>query len=155
MADDTSQQGTADLVPVTLLVGFLGSGKTTLANRILSEQHDQRIAVIVNEFGDVGIDGQLIMSVDGNVVELSNGCLCCTVQGDLADTLQQLLVRRRQTVDAKPFERIMIEASGLASPGPVLQRMLVDPALHAHVHVDGVITMAHAKHIVQQLADHP
>ena len=115
MSHDTSQQGTADPVPVTLLVGFLGSGKTTLANRILSEQHDQRIAVIVNEFGDVGIDGQLIMSVDDNVVELSNGCLCCTVQGDLADTLQQLLVRRRQTVDAKPFERIVIEASGLAS----------------------------------------
>jgi G3E family GTPase len=155
MSHDTSQQGTADSVPVTLLVGFLGSGKTTLANRILSEQHDQRIAVIVNEFGDVGIDGQLIMSVDGNVVELSNGCLCCTMQGDLADTLQQLLARRRQTVDAKPFERIVIEASGLASPGPVLQRMLVDPALHAQVHVDGVITMAHAKHIVQQLEDNP
>ena len=142
-------------MPVTLLVGFLGSGKTTLANRILSEQHDQRIAVIVNEFGDVGIDGQLIVGVDDNVVELSNGCLCCTVQGDLADTLRQLLVRRRQTVDAKPFERIVIEASGLASPGPVLQGMLVDPSLHAQVQVDGVITMAHAKHIVQQLADHP
>jgi G3E family GTPase len=155
MAHDTSPQGTTDPVPVTLLVGFLGSGKTTLANRILSEQHNQRIVVIVNEFGDVGIDGQLIMSVDDNIVELSNGCLCCTVQGDLADTLQQLLARRRQSVDAKPFERIVIEASGLASPGPVLQRMLVDPALHGHVQVDGVITMAHAKHIVQQLAEHP
>ena len=155
MAHDTAQQVTADPVPVTLLVGFLGSGKTTLANRILSEQHDQRIAVIVNEFGDVGIDGRLIVGVDDNVIELSNGCLCCTVQGDLADTLRQLLVRRRQTVDAKPFERILIEASGLASPGPVLQGMLVDPSLHAQVQVDGVITMAHAKHIVQQLADHP
>jgi G3E family GTPase len=155
MAQDISLQVTAGPVPVTLLVGFLGSGKTTLANRILSEQHDQRIAVIVNEFGDVGIDGQLIVGVDDNVVELSNGCLCCTVQGDLADTLQQLLERRRQTVDTKPFERIVIEASGLASPGPVLQRMLVEPSLHAQVQVDGVITMAHAKHIVQQLADHP
>ena len=155
MTHDTAQQVTADPVPVTLLVGFLGSGKTTLVNRILSEQHDQRIAVIVNEFGAVGIDGQLIMSIDDNVVELRNGCLCCTVQGDLADTLQQLLVRRRQTVDAKPFERIVIEASGLASPGPVLQGMLVDPSLNAQVQVDGVITMAHAKHIVQQLADHP
>src|SRR5215471_120317 len=155
MAYDTSQQVTADPVPVTLLVGFLGSGKTTLANRILSAQHGQRIAVIVNEFGDVGIDGQLIVGVDDNIVELSNGCLCCTVQGDLADTLQQLVVRRRQTVGAKPFERIVIEASGLASPGPVLQGILVDPALNAHVQVDGVITMAHAKHIVQQLADHP
>ena len=155
MAQDTSQQITANPVPVTLLVGFLGSGKTTLVNRILSEQHDQRIAVIVNEFGDVGIDGQLIVGVDDNVIELSNGCLCCTVQGDLADTLRQLLVRRRQTVDAKPFERIVIEASGLASPGPVLQGMLVDPSLNVHVQVDGVITMVHAKHIVQQLADHP
>ena len=155
MAHDTTQQVTADPVPVTLLVGFLGSGKTTLANRILSEHHDQRIAVIVNEFGAVGIDGQLIMRVDDNVVELRNGCLCCTVQGDLADTLRQLFVRRRQTVDAKPFERIVIEASGLASPGPVLQGMLVDPSLNAQVQVDGVITMAHAKHIVQQLADHP
>jgi G3E family GTPase len=155
MAHDTAPQGTADPVPVTLLVGFLGSGKTTLANRILSEQHDQRIAVIVNEFGDVGIDGQLIVGVEDNLVELSNGCLCCTVQGDLADTLSQLLARRRQSIDAKPFERIVIEASGLASPGPVLQRLLVDPALHAQVQVDGVITMAHAKHIVQQLAEHP
>src|SRR5262249_37220346 len=155
MAQDTSQQVTADPVPVTLLVGFLGSGKTTLANRILSEQHNQRIAVIVNEFGDVGIDGQLIVGVDDNVVELSNGCLCCTMLGDLADTLRQLLVRRRQTADAKPFERIVIEASGLASPGPALQGMLVDPTLSAQIQVDGVITMAHAKHIVQQLADHP
>ena len=155
MAHDTLQQVTPNPVPVTLLVGFLGSGKTTLANRILSAQHDQRIAVIVNEFGDVGIDGQLIVGVDDNIVELSNGCLCCTVQGDLADTLRQLVVRRRQTVDAKPFERIVIEASGLASPGPVLQGLLVDPALNTHVQVDGVITMAHAKHIVQQLADHP
>lgn len=155
MAHDTAQQVTADPVPVTLLVGFLGSGKTTLANRILTEHHDQRIAVIVNEFGDVGIDGRLIVGVEDNVIELSNGCLCCTVQGDLADTLRQLLERRRQTVDAQPFERIVIEASGLASPGPVLQGMLVDPSLNAHVRVDGVITMAHAKHIVQQLADHP
>ena len=155
MAHDTSQQITADPVPVTLLVGFLGSGKTTLANRILSEQHNQRIAVIVNEFGDVEIDGQLIVGVDDNIVELSNGCLCCTIQGDLTDTLRQLLMRRRQTVDAPPFERIMIEASGLASPGPVLQGILVDPSLNAHVQVDGVITMAHARHIVQQLQDHP
>lgn len=155
MAQDTAPQITADSVPVTLLVGFLGSGKTTLANRILSEQHQQRIAVIVNEFGDVGIDGQLIVGVDDNVVELSNGCLCCTMQGDLTDTLRQLLARRRDTAGAQPFERIVIEASGLASPGPVLQGILVEPTLHAQVHVDGVITMAHAKHIAQQLAEHP
>src|SRR5262249_36388747 len=155
MAQDTSQQVTADPVPVTLLVGFLGSGKTTLGNRILSEQHDQRIAVIVNEFGDVGIDGRLIVGVDDNVIELSNGCLCCTVQGDLADTLRQLLERRRQTVGAKPFERIVIEASGVASPGPGLQGMLMDPTLHQHVQSDRVIAMAHAQYIVVQLAEHP
>jgi G3E family GTPase len=153
MAHDTSPQVMP--VPITLLVGFLGSGKTTLANRILSAPHNQRIAVIVNEFGDVGIDGRLIVGVDDNVIELSNGCLCCTIQGDLTDTLRQLIGRRRQTPDAKPFERIVIEASGLASPGPVLQGILVDPSLDAHVQVDGVITMAHARHIVQQLADHP
>lgn len=155
MAQDVAPQVTTDPVPVTLLVGFLGSGKTTLANRILSEQHDQRIAVIVNEFGDVGIDGRLIVGVDDNIVELSNGCLCCTMQGDLTDTLRQLIVRRQQAAEAQPFERIVIEASGLASPGPVLQGILVDPSLNEHVQVDGVITMAHAKHIVQQLADHP
>lgn len=155
MTHDTSSLISVAPVPVTLLVGFLGSGKTTLANRILSEQHGQRIAVIVNEFGDVGIDGQLIVGVDDNMVELSNGCLCCTVQGDLADTLRQLLERRRRAVDAKPFERILIEASGLASPGPVLQAMLVEPELNAHIQVDGVITMAHARHIVRQLADNP
>ncbi len=145
----------SDRVPVTLLVGFLGSGKTTLVNRILTEQHNQRIAVIVNEFGDVGIDGRLIASEDNNVVELSNGCLCCTVQGDLSDTLRQLLSRCRQAMEAEPFERILIEASGLASPGPVIQGMLVDPFLTAHAQVDGVITMAHAQHIVQQLKDIP
>jgi len=155
MAHDPASQTGTESVPVTLLVGFLGSGKTTLANRILSAPQQQRIAVIVNEFGDVGIDGQLIVGVDDNIVELNNGCLCCTMRGDLTDTLRQLLQRRRQAVDAKPFERIVIEASGLASPGPVLQGMLVDPALSTQVHIDGVITMAHAKHIVQQLAEHP
>jgi G3E family GTPase len=154
MAHDTSQQDTAEPVPVTLLVGFLGSGKTTLANRILSAQHDQRIAVIVNEFGDVGIDGQLIVGVDDNVVELSNGCLCCTVQGDLADTLRQLLGRRRQSVDAKPFERIVIEASGLASPGPVLQRMLVDPTLQQLAdHPEASEQVAYADHIIVNHCD--
>ncbi len=90
MAHDTAQQVPAAPVPVTLLVGFLGSGNTTVANRMLSEQHDQRLAVIVNECGDVGIDGQLIVGVDDHVVELRHGCLCCTVQGDLAETLRQL-----------------------------------------------------------------
>ncbi len=148
-------QTKAERVPVTLLAGFLGSGKTTLANRILTEQHNQRIAVIVNEFGDVGIDGSLVVGVEDNIVELSNGCLCCTVRGDLAETLLFLLIRRRQHVGAVPFERILIEASGLASPGPAVQTLLVDPQLSMQLQLDGVITLTHAQHIARQLHEHP
>jgi G3E family GTPase len=149
------QQDKTARVPVTLLTGFLGSGKTTLANRILSEQHDHRIAVIVNEFGEVGIDGRLVIGVEDNIIQLSNGCLCCTVRGDLVETLRSLLRRRKQGVDAVPFERILIEASGLASPGPAVQTLLADPVLAAHLQVDGVITLVHAQHIVRQLHEHP
>jgi G3E family GTPase len=149
------EQTRTDRVPVTLLVGFLGSGKTTLANRVLSEQHNERIAVIVNEFGTAGIDGRLIVDVQDNVIELSNGCLCCTVQDDLAATLHALLKRRRDAVGEKPFGRILIEASGLASPGPAVQTVLVDPMLATQLRLDGVITLVHAQHIVQQLQEHP
>lgn len=142
-------------IPVTLLAGFLGSGKTTLANRILSEQHNQRIAVIVNEFGDVGIDGSLVVSSEDNVVELSNGCICCTVRNDLAETLSALIERRDQASQSEAFERILIEASGLASPGPAVQTLLVDPQLSSRLQLAGVITMTHAQHIVQQLGEHP
>ena len=148
-------QTMADQVPVTLLAGFLGSGKTTLANRILSEEHKQRFAVIVNEFGDVNIDGRLVVGTDDNVIELSNGCLCCTVQGDLVATLHTLLRRRRQAVGPEPFERILIEASGLASPGPAVQTLLVDPMLAIQLRLDGVITLAHGQHIARQLGEHP
>src|SRR6185436_16622729 len=117
-------QNTGERVPVTLVAGFLGSGKTTLVNRILSAQHAQRIAVIVNEFGEVGIDGRLVVGVEENVVQLSNGCLCCTVRGDLVTTVHDLLARRREAVETLPFDRILIEASGLASPGPAVQTLL-------------------------------
>ena len=142
-------------IPVTLLSGFLGSGKTTLANRILTEQHNQRVAVIVNEFGDVGIDGSLVVSSEDNVVELSNGCICCTVRNDLAETLRDLLQRRDQASQTAPFERVLIEASGMASPGPAVQTLLVDPQLSSNFQLDGVITMAHAQHIARQLGEHP
>ncbi len=142
-------------VPVTLLTGFLGSGKTTLANHILSEQHEQRIAVIVNEFGEVGIDGRLVIGVQDNIVQLSNGCICCTVRGDLVETLEALLLRRAEAVDDVPFERILIEASGMASPGPAVQTILANPRLSAQLQVDGVITMVHSQHIVRQLEEHP
>lgn len=149
------EQTKADRVPVTLLAGFLGSGKTTLANHLLSAPQQQRMAVIVNEFGDVGIDGSLIVRVQDNVIELSNGCLCCTVQGDLAVTLQGLLKRYYEAVGEKPFARILIEASGLASPGPVVQTVLAEPMLATQLRLDGVITLVHGQYIVQQLQEHP
>jgi G3E family GTPase len=149
------EQTRTDRVPVTLLVGFLGSGKTTLANRILSEQHNERMAVIVNEFGVAGIDGRLIVDVKDNIVELSNGCLCCTVQDDLAATLHTLLKRRHDAGEAASFRRILIEASGLASPGPIVQTVLAAPMLATQLRLDGVITLVHGQHIVQQLQEHP
>lgn len=149
------EHSTTDRIPVTLLVGFLGSGKTTLANHILSAPHNQRMAVIVNEFGDVGIDGSLIVSTRDNLIELSNGCLCCTVQGDLAATLYGLLKQHHDAVGEKPFVRILIEASGLASPGPIVQTVLAEPMLATHLRLDGVVTLAHAQHIVTQLQEHP
>src|SRR5712691_11840829 len=148
-------QNITERVPVTLVAGFLGSGKTTLVNRILSAQHEQRIAVIVNEFGEVGIDGRLVVGVEGTVVQLSNGCLCCTVRGDLVTTLHALLARRREAVEMVPFDRLLIEASGLASPGPAVQTLLADRSLATQCRIDGVITLVNAPHIVQQLREHP
>ena len=145
----------AERIPVTLVAGFLGSGKTTLVNRILSAQHEQRIAVIVNEFGEVGIDGRLVVGVEENVVQLSNGCLCCTVREDLVTTVHDLLARRREAVETVPFDRILIEASGLASPGPAVQTLLADRSLASQCSIDGVITLVNAPHIVQQLQEHP
>lgn len=148
-------QQVVERVPITLVAGFLGSGKTTLVNRILSEQHEQRIAVIVNEFGEIGIDGQLVVGVEENIVQLSNGCLCCTVREDLATTVNDLLARRQQSGESAPFERILVEASGLASPGPAVQTLLADPRLSPQCRIDGVITMVNAPHIVRQLQEHP
>lgn len=144
-------------IPITLLAGFLGSGKTTLLNRVLSERHGESIAVVVNEFGDVGIDGRLVVGVEDDVVELSNGCLCCTVRGDLAETLLRLLERRsrRGLKRAQPFERVLIEASGLASPGPVAQTLEIVPELAATTRLDGTVTLAHAGLIVGQLEQYP
>jgi len=155
MANTQTSRTAGQRVPVTFLAGFLGSGKTTLANHILSAPHGQRIAVIVNEFGDVNIDGRLVVGVDDNVIELSNGCLCCMVRDSLTETLYALLARRDQHTDSLPFERILIEASGLATPGPAVQVLFVDTVLAAQLRLDAVITMAHAQHIVQQFREHP
>lgn len=140
---------------MTLICGFLGSGKTSLVNAILSAQHQSRIVVVVNEFGEVDIDGRLVLYADDNVIALSNGCICCTVRNDPCATLHQLLIRRRQAVDAMVFDRILIEASGLASPGPTVQAILADPFLSSQLAWDAGIAMAHAQHIARQLRDHP
>ncbi len=142
-------------IPVTLICGFLGSGKTTLVNAILRAQHQPRIVVVVNEFGDVDIDGHLVLHADDNVIALSNGCICCTVRNDLCSTLHQLLIQRRQAVGAMAFDRILIEASGLASPGPTVQAILADPFLSSQLVWGAGLSMAHAQHIIRQLRDHP
>lgn len=155
MAQNASSVSAHEKVPVTLICGFLGSGKTSLVNVVLSAQHRQRIVVVVNEFGEIDIDSRLVLHADDSVIALRNGCICCTVRSGLQSTLHQLLIRRRQTVDALSFERILIEASGLASPGPTVQAILADPFLSSQLAWDAGITMVHAQHIVRQLREHP
>jgi G3E family GTPase len=133
----------ANTVPVTLLTGYLGAGKTTLLNRILTEQHGQKIAVIVNEFGEVGIDHQLVIDADEEIFEMNNGCICCTVRGDLIRIIGNLMQRRDK------FDRLVIETTGLADPAPVIQTFFVDDDVQALTHLDAVVTMVDAKHVVQ------
>lgn len=128
-------------IPVTVLTGFLGSGKTTLLNRILTEQHGHRIAVIENEFGEIGIDHALVVNAEEEVFEMNNGCICCTVRGDLIRILGRLLQRRDR------FDRILIETTGLADPGPVAQTFFVDDDIAQHFHLDGLVTLVDAKHL--------
>lgn len=142
-------------VPVTLLTGFLGSGKTTLLNRMIDSSHGEKLAVVVNEFGDIGIDGSLVVGSTDDLIELRNGCICCTVRGDLQGAVLRLLKRReRKFLGRLKFDRIVIEASGMASPGPILQTFLLDAELQQRVHVDGVITLTHAGNIVSQLNEY-
>ncbi|QDV06345.1 putative GTP-binding protein YjiA [Planctomycetes bacterium Poly30] len=149
-------------VPVTLIAGFLGSGKTTLVRRILAGSHGVRCAVIVNEFGEVGIDGDLLQRANvkradsqggGAVVELANGCICCEIQDDLRTTLLGLVP---EDPARAPFDRVLVEASGAASPGPAAQTFLIDGVLQARVHLDGIVALVHAgliDHLLRETAE--
>ncbi|MCU0761251.1 MAG: GTP-binding protein [Steroidobacteraceae bacterium] len=136
---------TTDRVPVTVLTGFLGSGKTTLLNRILSEQHGKRIAVIENEFGEVGVDHQLVIGAEEEIFETNNGCICCTVRGDLLRILGQLMKRRDR------FDYVIVETTGMADPGPVAQTFFLDDDLKQQFALDAIVTLVDALHFEKHL----
>jgi G3E family GTPase len=134
-------------IPVTVLTGFLGAGKTTLLNRILTEQHGRKIAVIENEFGEVGVDNQLVIRADEEIFAMNNGCLCCTVRGDLLRILGRLLKRKDR------LDGVLIETTGLANPGPVAQTFFSDPEIRDAYRLDSIVTVVDARHVAQHFND--
>jgi len=145
MSQTTSDK--AAQVPVTVLTGYLGAGKTTLLNRILTEKHGRKYAVVINEFGELGVDNDLVVDSDEEVFEMNNGCVCCTVRGDLIRIVGGLMKRRDR------FDGIIIETTGLANPAPVAQTFFVDEGVRAKARLDAIVTVVDAKHILQRLED--
>lgn len=139
----------APQIPVTVLTGYLGAGKTTLLNRILSEDHGRKYAVIVNEFGEIGIDNDLIVETDEEIYEMNNGCVCCTVRGDLIRVVQNLMKRPGR------FDAMIVETTGLADPAPVAQTFFMDDDVRARSRLDSVVALADAKHLLMRLKDSP
>ena len=149
MSDTVSEQPQAEKIPVTVLTGYLGAGKTTLLNRILSEPHGKKYAVIVNEFGEIGIDNDLVVGADEEVFEMNNGCICCTVRGDLIRIIEGLMRRKGK------FDAIIVETTGLADPAPVAQTFFVDENVGRRARLDAVVTVADAKWLKDRLKDAP
>ena len=142
-----ARQGEPGLIPVTVLTGYLGAGKTTLLNRILTEQHGRRYAVVINEYGELGVDNDLVVDSDEEVFEMNNGCVCCTVRGDLIRILGALVKRRNR------FDGIIIETTGLANPAPVAQTFFVDDEVKARTRLDAIVTVVDASTFEARLAD--
>ena len=139
----------SDKIPVTVLTGYLGAGKTTLLNRILTEEHGRKFAVIVNEFGEIGIDNELVVGADEEIFEMNNGCICCTVRGDLIRIVEGLMKRKGK------FDAIIVETTGLADPAPVAQTFFVDADVGAAAKLDAVVTVADARWLLDRLKDAP
>lgn len=144
----------AERMPVTLITGFLGSGKTTLLNRVLGDRRMARSLVLVNEFGEVGLDHLFMEQVGGDMVLLQSGCVCCTIQGDLDKTLRDI-ARRRAKGETPPFDRVLLETTGLADPAPILQLLLNHPMISHDYRLDGVVTTVDAVNGARQLDEHP